>query len=192
MKMRQKKQEMQIWKLLVLGIVIGSNNLAVSLALGALNQAARRLRIMFVFGVFEFFVPLLGILVGAKLARTIGLPASGAGALLLVGLGLFVIIGGIRKNEDHERLAKQVTTWAGLVLLSMGLSLDNLLVGFGLGLGNADPLRVALTIMCFSVLFTWAGIHLGCVSRRNYERAAKIGAGVLLMGLGVAELADWL
>ena len=183
---------MNIWQLLVLGAVIGSNNLAVSLALGALNQTARRLRIMFVFGAFEFFVPLLGIWIGAKLARTVGLPARGAGALLLVGFGLFVIISGIRKGEDHERLARQVTSWTGLVLLSMGLSLDNLLVGFSLGLGNADPLRVALAIMCFSVLFTWAGIHLGRVSQRNYERAAKIGAGVLLMGLGVAEFADWL
>jgi len=173
--------------LFILGTVIGSNNLAVALALGALDQAARRFRVMLVFGVFEFLVPLLGIWLGSNVARAIGLHARGVGAVLLVGLGLFTVIGGIRKGEDHERLARLATKWGGLAILAAGLSMDNLLVGFSLGLSEVEPLTVALSIMCFSVIFTWLGMHLGRLSRRNYERAAKIGAGILLMALGAAN-----
>lgn len=178
--------------LVILGIVIGSNNLAVALALGSLGQAARRFRVMLVFGLFEFFIPLLGIWLGGSLARSIGLETQGISAALLVVLGLLAVTGGMLKGEDHEHLARRVTNWGGLVILAAGLSTDNLLVGFSLGLSRVNPLSVALTIMVFSVVFTWAGMHLGRVSRRNYEKGARIGAGVLLVALGIANWFGWI
>ncbi|MGC9514303.1 manganese efflux pump [Methanocrinis sp.] len=183
---------------IVLGAVIGSNNLAVALALGALGQAHRRFRVMLVFGLFEFFVPLLGIWLGSTTAETIGLQTNLVGAVVLVGLGLLTGIGGLhRQSEDEEiakdeKLARRVTRWHELVLLAAGLSADNLVVGFSLGMGRANPMAVAGTIAFFSVLFTWAGIRLGRDYRRNWERGAKIGAGGLLVGLGVASGLGWL
>ncbi|MFN2369864.1 MAG: manganese efflux pump MntP family protein, partial [Candidatus Krumholzibacteriia bacterium] len=125
-------------------------------------------------------------------AKAAGLHASLVGAFLLVGMGLVAVIGGIRNRSKDEKLARHVTRWGGLVLLAAGLSADNLIVGFSLGLGNAEPLAVAGTIALFSVAFTWAGIHLGRESRRKWERSAKIGAGLLLVALGVATGLGWL
>ncbi|MGM0541409.1 MAG: manganese efflux pump MntP family protein [Pseudomonadota bacterium] len=177
---------------LILGVVIGSNNLAVALALGALGQATRRFRVMLVFGVFEFVMPLLGIWLGATTARAIGLHTNAVGTALLIILGLLTVIGGVRNRSQDEKLAKHVTQWRGLFFLALALSVDNVVVGFSLGLGHADPLAVATTIACFSVLFTWIGMKLGRESRRNWEQAAKIGAGVLLLGFGVANGMGWL
>lgn len=183
---------MTLFDFLFLGVVIGSNNLAVALALGALGQAKRRYRVMLVFGVFEFFMPLLGIGLGATTARAIGLQTNLAGTVLLIALGLLAVIGGVRNRSQDDKLAKHATGWRGLVFLALVLSVDNVVVGFSLGLGRADPLAVATTIACFSVLFTWIGMILGRESRRNWERVAKIGAGVLLVGLGVANGMGWL
>lgn len=183
---------MTIIDFLILGVVIGSNNLAVALALGAMGQAARRFRIMLVFGVFEFVMPLLGIGLGAATARAISLHMNIIGAMLLSALGLLTVIGGVRNRSQDEKLAKNVTQWRGLVFLALGLSIDNVVIGFSLGLGRADPLAVATTIACFSVLFTWIGMRLGRESRRGWERVAKIGAGMLLMGFGVANGMGWL
>ncbi|MGM0689749.1 MAG: manganese efflux pump, partial [Bacillota bacterium] len=83
---------MTLFNLVILGIVIGSNNFAVALTLGALGQSAYRYRIIFVFGVFEFIVPLAGILLGLAAARFIGLHSGIIGAVLLTGLGLFAVI----------------------------------------------------------------------------------------------------
>lgn len=188
---------MSLFDFIVLGSVIGSNNLAVALALGALGQAQRRFRIMLIFGLFEFFVPLLGIWLGSTTAETIGLHTNLMGAVLLVGLGLYTGISGVHhqsedeKLEKDEKLARQVTQWHGLVFLAAGLSADNLVVGFSLGMGQANPMAVAFTIAFFSVLFTWAGIRLGSEYRRNWERGAKIGAGGLLVGLGLACGLGW-
>lgn len=183
---------MTIIDFLILGVVIGSNNLAVALALGAMGQAARCFRVMLVFGLFEFVMPLLGIGLGAATAHAIGLQTNVVGTILLIGLGLMIVIGGVRNRRQDEKLAKHVTQWSGLVFLALGLSIDNVVVGFSLGIGRADPLAVATTIAFFSALFTWIGMKLGHESRRNWERAAKIGAGILLMGFGAANGMGWL
>jgi len=177
---------------LILGVVIGSNNLAVALALGALGQAARCFRVMLVFGLFEFVMPLLGIGLGAATARAIGLQTNIVGTVLLIVLGLLTVIGGVRNRRQDEKLAKYVTQWRGLFFLALGLSIDNVVVGFSLGIGRVDPLAAATTIACFSVLFTWIGMRLGSESRRSWEQVAKIGAGVLLMGFGAANGIGWL
>ncbi len=173
--------------LLVLGFVIGSNNLAVALSLGAQGQAERRVRIAFAFGVFEFVVPLVGIWLGGAAAQTIGTHASWVGASLIIVLGAWTVFSGATSHDGDKSMAELVTNWRGLVVLAAGLSLDNLVVGFSLGLGEASPLLVATTIAVFAVGFTLAGIQLGSASRRHWERTTKIASGLLLVGLGIAS-----
>ena len=55
----------------MLGAAIAANNLVVALALGALGQAPRRWRIAGVFGVFEFAVPLIGLLISVRRAWSV-------------------------------------------------------------------------------------------------------------------------
>jgi manganese efflux pump family protein len=71
----------------------------------------------------------------------------------------------------------------GLVLLAMGLSSDNLLVGLGLGLqGGTTVLLGVLT--AFSVFCaTLTGLWLGRLKKLWFGRAAEGLAGVLLLGL---------
>ena len=182
---------MAIIDLLVLGIVIGSNNFAVALALGALGQSPRRYRIMLVFGLIEFVVPLLGMYLGASTTRIFGFHSIYISAVLLFGIGLLAVFEGSRTDRDDERLARLVTQWQGLFVLGAGLSLDNLVVGFGLGFSE-QPLAVAGTISFFAVLFTWIGIQIGHASRRYWEQKVKIATGILLMLLGMITALGWL
>lgn len=179
-------------KLIILGIIIGSNNFAVALTLGATGQLAYRYRVMFVFGVFEFVVPLIGLCLGRVAAKAIGTHSSTVGAVLLVGLGLLAVAGGIQSPRYNERIARLTVCWSGLTLLAAGLSTDNLMVGFSLGLGKVQPFLLAGTISFFSVIFTWIGMHLGSESRRRWEHTAKIATGSLLILLGLATALGWL
>ncbi len=63
-----------IMALIIPRVVICSNKFAVALTLGAMGQAPYRYRVMIVFGVFEFMIPLLGIYLGLAVARNMGLP----------------------------------------------------------------------------------------------------------------------
>jgi len=173
-------------------MVIGANNFSAALSLGALGQAPRRVRIVAVFAVFEFFVPLLGAAAGQALAVTLAAGAQWISAALLLGVGAMTVLSGIRADNQDERRAKLVTTWRGLAVLGAGLSADNLAVGFGLGLGQVSPFVLAGTIVLFSTVFTWVGIGLGDQLRRHWERRAQLVAGGALIALALAGLAGWL
>lgn len=177
-------------KLLILGVVIGSNNLASSLALGAMGQVtrSRRWRIIAVFGVFEFVVPLVGVALGQQASARIAGQSTWIGPALLIGLGVWIVYAGLRdKPKRDKRMAEQITTWQGLVLLALGLSLDNLLVGFSLGLEQIGPLLAATTIAIFSMGFAWIGLVTGKRLRKIWRQRAQIGSGVLLVLVGIAS-----
>lgn len=184
---------MEFWKLALLGIVIGSNNLATALALGAHGQAERRLRICAVFGVFEFAIPLFGLWLGRAASSWVEERAGWLGALLLALMGTWGIVSGIRNRSHDEHYADRVTTWQGLVALAAVLSVDNLVVGFSLGIRKLEPFLVATVIAVFSVVFTWTGMSLGDRARRpQWERPVKIGSGGLLLALGGATYLEWI
>lgn len=178
--------------LLVLGIIIGSNNLAAALALGAVGARERQYRVAFVFGLFEFFIPLVGIWLGSSAAMTVETHFAWLSPVLLIALGAWTVRAGIRYSPNDKRMILRLTTWHGLVLLAAGLSADNLIVGFSLGLARANPLLVAATIAIFSVIFTLSGVRLGSSARRHWERPVEITAGMLLIGLGLVNAAGWL
>ena len=177
--------------LVVLGIVIGANNLSAALALGALGHGRHRGRIVTVFAVFEFSVPLVGTLLGQRLAASISDAFPWLGAVLLIGLGVAVLVSVLRRGHTDERLSRLATSWQGLVLLGAGLSADNLVIGFSLGLAEIPPLALAATIVVFSSAFTFIGVTVGNDLRRHWERRTEIAAGLLLIALGVAVAAGW-
>lgn len=177
--------------LLILGLVIGSNNLAAALALGAIGAGNYRWRIVSVFGFFEFFIPLVGIWLGISAARLIQDLVSWLGPALIIILGVWTMFSGILNERKFYNLADYVTSWAGLIMLGAGLSVDNLVVGFSLGLVNSKALPVAVTIMVFSVIFTLVGIKIGEISKKRWERTAEITTGILLILLGLISAKGW-
>ncbi|MFP4207457.1 MAG: manganese efflux pump MntP family protein [Wenzhouxiangella sp.] len=179
-------------EILVIGLVVAINNMVVALALGVLEQRRYRHRILLVFGSFEFFVPLIGVWLGSRLARVITEHTEWLGAVLLIGLGVFTLLSARVSQRDRARLANAVTTWRGLVLLSAGLSLDNLLVGFSLGLGGTSPLLLATTILICSVSAAAIGLQIGHRVQRHFETPGAVASGLLLTGLGIGMLVGWL
>jgi manganese efflux pump family protein len=99
---------------------------------------------------------------------------------------------GIRNRPDDQRLMQRITSWQGLMLLAATLSLDNLVVGFSLGMRRMDPWIVATTIAVFSAAFTWLGLKLGRAARRRWETYAEVLAGLMLVALGAATALGWL
>lgn len=177
-------------QLLLVGVAIAANNMAVTLALGAVAPRAVWPRILMVFALFEFAVPLAGAWLGRHLAGVIADHAAWLGAACLTGLGAVIAAAALRAAPDRERLARSLTGWGALAALAAGLSVDNLMVGFGLGLGGVPPLALAGTILACSVSFAWAGLWLGRRAERHWGRAAGIGSGLILAGLGIAGLAE--
>jgi manganese efflux pump family protein len=175
-----------IAELLILGAIIGSNNFATSLALGSLGREILRWRIIAVFGLFEFFVPLFGLWLGQRVSEAAAGSLDWLGPTLLAALGAWTVYSAFLTQQQAERLASRVTSWSGLLAMSAGLSIDNLIVGFSLGLGEVEPLVLAATIAGFSMAFAFLGLRLGARAREIHRRSAVATTGVLLIALAVA------
>ncbi|MEX0719799.1 MAG: manganese efflux pump [Balneolaceae bacterium] len=169
------------WKLLFIGAVIGSNNLAAALAIGTLGTK-RIWRIIIVFGIFEFLMPLVGIWLGDSLSASIGEFATALSALILLGLSGVSFYAATKPPEVDKELAEKVTTILGLILLELALSMDNLVAGFGVGIGPAtfSPVLLASTIAIFSVFYTILGLKFGKILSYHWENRAQVFAGVML------------
>jgi len=188
----ESRSRMSIVELGILGTVIAANNTAVALALGALGQYPRRWRIMGVFGIFEFFVPLLGLWVGRTTAVWIEQEVAWVGTLLLLVLGLWTFSTSFRQAPPEETYAPYLTTWTGLAALAAGLSVDNLVIGFSLGLGEATALLIATTICGFSVTFTWVGLAVGNYAGSAYRHYLSMLAGLVLIALALLQALHWI
>lgn len=175
---------MTIIDLTLLGVIIASNNMSLALGIGALGTNKYHIRILTVFTITEFTIPLLGLLLGRLLSSIIVDYASIIGSLILISLGIYTLYTALKKNKASTSV-EYLTSFKGLVLIALGLSIDNLVVGFSLGLRNVNPFTLALFIACCSMFFTFIGLKSGKYIKNNMNKYIEALAGILLIALGI-------
>lgn len=176
---------MDILDLVILGSVIAANNLSFAFGMGALGTNTYHLRIVLIFTIVEFTIPLVGLFIGQFLSSFVKNYADLIGGIILVSLGLYTIITSFKTKKERKESLDYITSVKGLLLIALGLSTDNLLVGFSLGLGNVNPLQLAFFIGLFSMVFTFVGLKTGKYIKQAYGKYVQIFAGILLMVLGI-------
>ena len=173
--------------LLLVAVSVGLSNFAGSIGIGISGIDARtRLRVGIAFGAFEALMPLLGLALGAALAGTLGSIGRYVGAALLVATGAWTIWQGRtteEKAERHEGMDNRT-----LLITAVALSLDNLVVGFALGVYRVNLLLAAVTMGVVSVGMSLVGLELGVrLGERVEGYAEEIGGGILvLVGIALA------
>lgn len=180
-----------IVQLFLLGVVIGANNFVTALTLGALGHEIRRWRIILMFGLFEFWVPLIGLWLGRNLSAFVVMQTDWFRPLLLAGLGLWIMLQLLRSPPEKRIKQRWLSSWRGLTMLSASLSVDNLIIGFSLGLGETPAIVMAAVIMVFSVGFTWVGLKIGANAKRHYAVLAEASGAAILLGIAGIDLSGW-
>jgi manganese efflux pump family protein len=177
-------------KLLALVLPLGLDTFAVAAALGMTGiEPARRLRASVLFSCFEGGMPLIGMALGVPLAHTIGGAADYVAIGVLLTFGLCALLGSEEQTEARLAEFAQVRG-AGALLLGLSISLDELAIGFTLGLLHVSPLLVIPLIALQAFIVTQLGLRLGSrLSERVREMSERLG-GAVLTGLAVGLLAN--
>ena len=180
-------------KLLAFVLPLGLDSFAVAAALGAsqVTTAWQRLRISLVFVIFEGGMPLIGLAVGSVLARGIGHIADYLAAAAVIGIGIWILLA---DNEDEEDKASRAMTSRGLALVGLGISisLDELAIGFSIGLVRLPVSAVIAAIALQAFVAAQLGLAIGAkIAERWRERAERV-AGIALILLGAYLLAQQL
>ena len=160
---------------------------AVAAALGVAQLPAnRRLRISLLFTAFEAGMPVIGLLVGAAAGVALGSAADYLAIAGLIGLGAYMLFS---RDDDEERASLlSKTHGAAMIGLGVAISLDELAIGFSLGLLRVPLLPAIVLIAAQAFIATQVGLRVGArVGERFRENAERI-AGVALILLGLALL----
>jgi manganese efflux pump family protein len=175
----------RLGSLLVLGLLVGLDNLQVGAALGLVRMRARR-RWAFAgaFALAETAMPLLGLAAGRGVARAAGPAANAVGIAVLAATGAVILALALRGEEA----AAVVDRPFALVLLPLSLSFDNLFAGLGLGSLGYPVAASALTIGAVSGGLCALGLFAGGGLRRWVPERAELLSGVYLLALAAARL----
>jgi putative Mn2+ efflux pump MntP len=163
---------------------VGLSNFAGSIGIGLSGVDARtRLRVGIAFGLFEALMPLIGLLIGESIAGPLGAKGRYLGALLLVLTGAWTIYAARRSKEEG---GPGTMSKRKLALTALALSLDNLVVGFALGVYQINIVLAAAVMGVVSVGMSLIGLELGSrLGARVEAWSEEIGGGVLIL-LGIA------
>jgi manganese efflux pump family protein len=172
-------------KLLLFVLPLGLDTFAVSAALGIRGLPAReRLRVSLLMSGFEMVMPVLGLLLGRALGTFVGSAAD------WVAIGVLAALGGWMLVHEEENEGEQVAALRGrspLVVLALGvsISLDELAMGFTIGLLQLDIWFAVVLIGAQAFLVAQLGLRLGARLGERLREGAEQLAGLTLIGLAV-------
>ncbi len=177
-------------KLLALVLPLGLDTFAAAGALGTTDVSpGRRLRLALLFTAFEAGMPLVGLALGAPLGHAVGGAADYVAIAVLLAFGLFTLLSPETGAEEGLGALGQMRG-AGAIALGIGVSLDELAIGFTLGLLRLPILLVVLLIALQAFVVAQLGLRLGArLGARTRDGAERL-AGLALTGLGAVLLAE--
>src|SRR5207247_4205685 len=119
-----------------------------------------RLRVSLLFAGFEGTMPLVGFLIGAGIGDAIGSDADDIAGVMLIALGVRTLRPG---DETGERAAAQLlarTRGLALIGLGIGISLDELAIGFSVGLLRIPIILAAVLIAAPAFIAAQIGVRI--------------------------------
>jgi manganese efflux pump family protein len=166
---------------------VGLSNFAGSIGIGLSGVNARtRLRVGIAFGLFEGLMPVIGLLIGQAVAGSIGSYGRYLGAGLLVLTGFYTIWQSFKTGEVEREEEEGVLHTRQLIVLGIALSLDNLVVGFALGVYHISIVLAAVTMAVVSVGLSLLGLELGSRLGSRVGEYSEMAGGAVLVLVGVA------
>ena len=174
------------FKVVALVLPLSLDSFAVSAGLGIAGLSPReRLRLSLICAVFEALMPLVGLAGGSLLGYAV------AGAADYIAIAVLLAVGILMLRPDRDELPEELAARShGVAALGLGLSvsLDELAIGFTIGLLGLPLALVIALIAGQALLASQAGSRLGArVGASLRERADQI-AGLVLIGLALALL----
>jgi len=177
--------------LLLVSLSLGLSNFAAAIGIGMGGVDGKtRWKMALVFGFFEAFMPIVGLLIGQGLATFIGQIGQYLGAGLLVLTGVYALWQAWREMRNRNASKKpednQQVNLGRLILTGFAISIDNLVVGFALSFYHVPLLFAAGLIAGVSVAMSLIGLELGKHLGEHFGKWSEVFSGVILILVGLA------
>ncbi len=182
---------MSLITVFLVAVGLGIDAFSVAIGIGAVNNKKSWgpvLRLSTAFGLFQFFMPMIGWLAGLTVVEII------ASFDHWIAFGLLALVGGKMiwegfEKESVEHCEDQTRGWP-LLMLSVATSIDALAVGFSFSVLKNPILLPAVIIGIVCFLMTITGMLFGKVLAKLFGKKVEIFGGLVLIAIGVKILID--
>ncbi|MFD2672081.1 manganese efflux pump MntP [Marinicrinis sediminis] len=169
--------------LLVLAAALGMDAFSVGLGIGMRGIRLRDImKISIIVGLFHVLMPLFGMVAGRYLGQLLGDIAVLTGGGLLTLLGLHMIYSALRgegtQSFDHR-------SWVGMLVFSLGVSIDSFSVGVSLGIFSTNMLVTVTLFGLFGGGMSVLGLWLGRKVNSWMGDYGEAFGGAILLALGM-------
>ncbi|WP_025684755.1 manganese efflux pump MntP family protein [Paenibacillus maysiensis] len=172
----------QIVTILVMAVALGMDALSLGVGIGMKGIRLRDvLRISTVIGFFHILMPLLGMFTGHYMSSLLGYVTT-----YFAG-GLLILLGGHMVYNSFKGDGVQVLDHRsplGLLLFSLGVSVDSFSVGVSLGMFQSDLVLTVLTFGFCGGAMAMLGLLLGRKVSRNLGDYGEAVGGAILLAFG--------
>ena len=183
---------MQLSEIIFIAIGLSLDAFAVSLgagSVGGIKNHRGAVRLAFHFGLFQFLMPVMGWLVGIKIAPLVQSSDHWIAFVLLGYVGGKMIHESFQKGEI---IRKDPSKGKMLVLLSVATSIDALVVGFSMAIIRVSIWYPGFIIGIVTAVFSIMGIYLGKVIGDKAGKKMEFIGGLVIIGIGVKILLEHL
>ncbi len=173
-------------EIILIAFALAIDAFAVSFSAGAYFGRAtnrQKFRLSFHFGLFQFFMPILGWFAGSRIVSLIENWDHWVACAILIAIGAKMIFDAVSKSSDlvNRDISKGIT----LVSLSIATSIDALAVGFGIGLLNGAIFIPSIIIGIVAASMSLVGIKLGETISLHFGSKVTAFGGIILILIGL-------
>ena len=173
----------ELVSILLIGISLSMDTFSLSLTLGTVSEN-KLIKILPLFvGIFHFFMPILGNIIGITLINLLNLASNIILGTVLIVLGINLAI-----HYFKDETAEINLNIIGIIIFALSVSIDSFSVGLGINdITNNYYIASIIFALC-SAAFTYLGIIIGKYSSKLIGKYAIILGIFLLLILGIFHL----
>jgi len=169
--------------LLIIGLALSLDAFSVALSIGTIITNNKSIIIATMVGIFHFFMPLLGIILGDQIMKIFHL----SGEFLIAIIFFYISFEMIKSVLQNDEITWNSTIF-GILLFSFGVSIDSFSIGLGLKT-ITDNLIFAVSIFALcSFLFTYLGLIIGKYVKSKVGNISNVIGATILIILGIIHL----
>lgn len=155
---------MSLLIVITIAVSLSMDAFSLALAYGTLNfQNKDQLKIAITVGIYHFFMPLIGLSIGALLLKIIPIQPSFVVFAVLLCIGIQMIL----ESQKIENNIKNMSNYE-ILLFGLAVSIDSFSLGIGLKAITPHIIIAPLIFMTTSFLFTYIGLKLGKNKRKSW------------------------
>ncbi|MBQ9181593.1 MAG: manganese efflux pump [Bacilli bacterium] len=170
--------------IIIIAFSLSMDAFSLSLAYGTLNLNKKdMLSLSFIVGLYHFFMPQIGVIVGDTLLKIIKINPNFIVFIVLSFIGIEMIFESFKKEENIKKLKLME-----MILFGLAVSIDSFSLGIGLKVITNNILISCIFFSAFSFIFTLIGLFIGKKTSEILGFISTLLGGIILVIMGVLYL----